>query len=109
MAEQTQALTIWRIEHSLLTIDDLANAAGLQPELVDVLVRYQLVQPMTNMGACPLFSSSSVERLGRIFRVRHDLGVNLAGVGVILELMERIELLQSELQCLHSRVDAGEH
>ena len=34
MAEQTHALTVWRTEHSLLTLEDLARAAGLHPELV---------------------------------------------------------------------------
>ena len=103
MAEQTHALTVWRTEHSLLTLEDLASAAGLHPELVDVLVRYRLVEPTANTGSCPLFSISSVERLGRILRLRHDLGVNLAGVAVILELMERIEHLQTELKLSRKR------
>jgi chaperone modulatory protein CbpM len=105
MAEQTHALTVWRTEHSLLTLEDLASAAGLRPELVDTLVRYRLVVPKVNTGSCPLFSFSSVERLGRILRLRHDLGVNLAGVAVILELTERIERLQSELEFLRTRTD----
>ena len=103
MAEQTHAMTIWRTEHSLLTLEDLASAAGLHPELVDVFVRYQLVEPIANTGSCPLFSTSSVERLARILHIRHDLGVNLAGVGVILELMERIEHLQTELKLSRKR------
>jgi chaperone modulatory protein CbpM len=103
VAEQTHALTVWRTEHSLLTLEDLASAAGLHPELVDVLVRYRLVEPAANTGSCPLFSISSVERLGRILRLRHDLGVNLAGVAVILELMERIEHLQTELKLSRKR------
>ena len=41
-----------------------------------------------------------MERLGRILRLRRDLGVNLAGVGVILEMAERIENLQREIDLL---------
>ena len=100
MAEQSHALTVWRTEHSLLTLEDLASAAGLRPELVDTFVRYRLVEAITNTGSCPLFSVSSVERLQRILRLRHDLGVNLAGVGVILEMAERIENLQREIDLL---------
>jgi len=98
MAEQTHALTVWRTEHSLLTLEDLASAVGLHPELVDVFVRYQLVEPTVHTGSCALFPTSSVERLNRILRLRHDLGVNLAGVAVILEMMERVERLQTELR-----------
>jgi DNA-binding transcriptional MerR regulator len=100
MSEQCHALTVWRTEHSLLTLEDLASAAGLRPELVDTLVRFRLVEPKANTGSCPLFSVSSVERLGRILRLRHDLGVNLAGVRVILDMAERIENLQREIDLL---------
>ena len=100
MAEQTHALTVWRTEHCLLTLEDLARAAGLHPELVDTFVRYRLVEPTASTGSRPLFSVSSVERLQRILRLRHDLGVNLAGVGVILEMAERIESLQREIDLL---------
>src|ERR1700722_3302649 len=103
MADQTCALTVWRTEHSLLTLEDLANAAGLHPELVDTFFRYRLVEPTMHTGSCPLFSTSSVERLRRILRVRHDLGVNLAGVAVILQMMEQIEDLQAELRLLCNR------
>lgn len=105
MAQQTHALTVWRTEHSLLTLEDLASAAGLRPELVDVFVRYQLIAPSVHTGSCPLFPTSSVQRLQRILHLRHDVGVNLAGVAVILEMMERIEYLQTELQVL--RQDSG--
>jgi chaperone modulatory protein CbpM len=108
MAEQTHALTVWRTEHSLLTLEDLARAAGLHPELVDVFVRYRLVEPTMHTGSCPLFSTSSVERLRRILRVRHDLGVNLAGVAVILQMMEGIEHLQAELRLLRNRSEFPE-
>jgi DNA-binding transcriptional MerR regulator len=99
---QAQAMTLWRAEHSLLTIEDLARAAGLTPEIVDALVRYRLIEPTTITSSYPLFPVSSIERLKRILRLRHDLGVNLSGVAVILEMMERIEELTSELRFLRS-------
>ena len=103
MADPTCALIVWRTEHSLLTLEELASAAGLSPELVDVFVRYQLVEPTMNTGSFPLFHTSTVDRLQRILRLRQDLGVNLAAVAVILEMIERIEDLQTELRLLRSR------
>jgi DNA-binding transcriptional MerR regulator len=81
MAEQTSALTVWRTEH----------------------VRNQLVEPTVHTGSCPLFATSSVARLHRIVRLRHDLGVNLAAVAVILEMLEQIENLQTDLKMLRER------
>jgi DNA-binding transcriptional MerR regulator len=94
---QTRALTLWRTEHSLLTLDDLAHAAGMTPEIVDTFVRYRLVEPAPKITAYPLFPISCVDRLKRILRLRNDLGVNLAGVAVILEMTEHIEELKREL------------
>src|SRR5258708_20470740 len=104
MAEQTHALTVWRTEHSLLTLEDLASAAGLHPELVDVFVRYQLVEPTVHTSSCPLFPISSVERLKRILHLRHEMGVNLAGISVILDLTEQIKNLETDLEMLRNQL-----
>ncbi|PYU16635.1 MAG: hypothetical protein DMG28_03935 [Acidobacteria bacterium] len=104
MIDKTQELILWRTEHSLLTLEDLANAAGLHPELVEKFVGYGLLEPSANTGSHPLFPASSVERLRCILRLRRDLGVNLAGVAVILEMRERIENLQRELKRLRRRL-----
>lgn len=100
MADEVYELILWRDEHSLLTLEDLANAAGLHPELVEKFVGYGLIEPSARAGSHPLFSASSVERLWRIQRLRRDLGVNLAGVAVILEMRERIEDLKREVERL---------
>jgi len=44
-----------------------------------------------------LYAEDTVERVRRIQRIREDLGVNLAGVQVILQMRERIEELQQNL------------
>jgi DNA-binding transcriptional MerR regulator len=94
---KSYALTLWRTENSLLTLEDLAKAAGMTPEVVDAFVRYRLVEPSLKITAYQLFPISSIERLKRILRLRNDLGVNLAGVAVILEMTERIEELKREV------------
>jgi DNA-binding transcriptional MerR regulator len=45
----------------------------------------------TRSGTQPLFGAASLERL------RHDLGVNLAGIAVILDLRDRLTALQREI------------
>jgi len=103
MADTTHELILWRTEHSLLTLVDLANMAGLHPELVEQFVDYGLIEPSPGTGFRPLFPVAAVKRLRCIMRLRHDLGVNLAGIAVILEMRERIESLQRELQLLRRR------
>jgi DNA-binding transcriptional MerR regulator len=103
MANFTQELILWRTEHSLLTLVDLANTAGVHPELVEKFVDYGLIEPSAGTGSGPLFPAAAVRRLRCIMRLRGDLGVNLAGVAVILEMSERIEHLQRELKVLRRR------
>ncbi len=50
-----------------------------------------------------LYSENDLERLRRIRRLTQDMGVNLAGVQVILDLLERLDTLQSERDMLHER------
>ena len=44
------------------------------------------------------YSEEEVIQLRRIRRLQHDLGINLAGVEVILRLLERLEAIQQELE-----------
>lgn len=98
-------LVFWRRQHSLLTLQELADTAGLHPALVEKLVRCGLIEPAANTGSHTLFPASAEPRLRRILRLRRDLGVNVAGVAVILEMRERLEALQRELQCALRRLD----
>lgn len=102
MGDNATALVLWRTEHSLLSMEELARAAGVQPGTIEIFVRYGLLKPLTNAGTDELFPTSVVDRLQRIVHLRQDLGVNLAGVGVILEMAEQMEALQRELERLRS-------
>ena len=45
----------------------------------------------------PLFEVATILRIRRILRLRHDLGVNWAGIGVVLDLLAKIEELEREI------------
>ncbi len=80
-----------------LTLEALADAAGLHPELVERFVAYGLLAPVAVEERVVWFDLVAVRRLRMIRRLREDLGINLAGVGVVLDLLGRIEGLQREL------------
>lgn len=107
MASQTHQLLFYRTEHSLLTLEDLAAAAGLRPEVVENLFECGLIEPSAMSASHPLFLPSAEERLRRIMRLRRDLGVNLAGVAVILHMREQIESLQRDLEQMRRRFGLG--
>ena len=86
-----------------LTLEDLALHAAMHPALVERFVEFGLVTPMRQEGA-NLFDPSAVSRLRTIGRLRRTLGINLAGISVILDLVDKIRALQRENENLRSRL-----
>lgn len=80
-----------------MTLDALAAAAGLHPGLVDRFVAYGLLEPVNAAELTPRFDAPAVRRLHTVCRLRDDLGINLAGIAVVLDLLGRIENLSREL------------
>lgn len=108
MADEHREVIFWRTEHSRLNLYELARAAGVHPELVERFIEYGLIEPLASEAPNPVFAISAIERLRRITRLRRDLGVNLPGVAVILDMRERMEQLQKELERLRRRSGSEE-
>jgi MerR family transcriptional regulator/heat shock protein HspR len=71
------------------------------------LRRYEdmgLVKPARVSGK-RLYSPNDVERLQKISRLTEDLGVNLAGVEIILNLIERLESIQYEMDQMRDELE----
>ena len=81
-----------------LSLGDLATACGLSAVRVKRLVELGLVEPEPE--APDRFSSATAARLRRMLRLRADLGVNLAGAAIIVDLVDRLERLGAELSRL---------
>lgn len=77
------------------SLRELAASAGTSVATVARLVRLGLVEPAD--GESTEFSPTTATRLRRMLRLHRDLGANLIGAAIILELVERVERLQSEL------------
>jgi DNA-binding transcriptional MerR regulator len=80
-----------------MTLDALAAAAGLHPVLVERFVTYGLLEPVNADEQVARFNAPALRRVLTICRLRDDLGINLAGIGVVLDLLDRIEELRREL------------
>ena len=104
MAEKPLLAVPSRGEYALLSIEDLAKATSLHPKRVEKLVGFGLIEPAIRTWSGPMFPRSSLERLRRIVRLSRDLGINLAGIAAVLDMRERIESLQKEVERLRGRL-----
>ena len=88
-----------------LTLSEVAYRCGLHPDLIERLVRIGLIDYVErDAHGEVLFHIDVIPLLRRILRLRNHLGVNYAGIGVILELMARIDSLENHIQELESKV-----
>ncbi len=82
-----------------LDVYDVAAETGVHPEFIRRLVRLGLLDPVEALeDETLLFEVSAVTLVRKILRLRRDLGLNYAGIGVVLELMERIEVLEARIR-----------
>jgi len=103
MSETRYHIVLRRSERERVTLEALAAGAGVHPALVQSFVEFGLIEPVERVGAQLLFDSDCVVRLRTIMRLRHDLGANLPGVAVILDMLDRIAALQREITWLRDQ------
>lgn len=81
-----------------LFIGVVAEMAHVHPQTLRHYERIGLVRPRRSRGNVRLFSQADVERVQLIQRLTQELGVNLAGVEVILNMRDRYERQHSEYE-----------
>jgi len=74
-----------------------AEIVSVHPQTLRHYERIGLIEPERSDGNIRLYSERDLERVRRIRRLVDDLGVNLAGVEVILNMRDRMAELQAEM------------
>ena len=84
-------------DEPLFVISIAAKMVGMHAQSLRHYERLGLVRPSRSRGRVRFYSQADIQRLLRIQRLVNDLGVNLAGVDVILRMNRQIEELQQQL------------
>jgi len=85
-------------EHRLYMISVVSEMLGLHPQTLRLYEREGFIKPKRSVGNTRLYSEEDVEKLEMILRLTRELGVNLAGVEVILSMREKMEQMQQEME-----------
>ena len=75
-------------------ISVVSRRFDVHPQTLRLYEREGLLKPSRTEGNTRLYSEEDVERLSRILRLTRELGVNLAGVEVILKMQESMEAME---------------
>jgi len=79
-------------------ISVVAKTYDIHPQTLRLYEREGLLKPSRSEGNTRLYTQEDIERLEVILNLTRDLGVNLAGVEVILNMRQRLEDMQREMQ-----------
>ncbi|MBV9747015.1 MAG: helix-turn-helix transcriptional regulator [Acidobacteriia bacterium] len=79
-------------------ISAVAEQYQIHPQTLRLYEREGLLQPSRSEGNTRLYTDEDLERLEVILHLTRDLGVNLAGVEIILNMREKMNEMQSQIQ-----------
>ena len=82
----------------LFTISVAAELVDVHQQTLRHYERLGLIEPTRGKGEIRYYSPDDIERLQQIRRLVEELGVNLAGVEVILNMREQMQRLQAQMQ-----------
>ena len=82
-----------------------ARILGIQTHTLRYYERIGIIEPSRSAGNIRLYSDSDIAKLRRVKNLIDDLGINLAGVEVILHMVDRIESLQQQVEELEGELE----
>lgn len=78
-------------------ISTVAEMYDIHPQTLRLYEREGLLQPSRTDGNTRLYTDEDLERLEFILSLARDLGVNISGIAIILQMRERMELMQKQM------------
>jgi MerR family transcriptional regulator/heat shock protein HspR len=100
---------IFGYEEPVFIISVAARMLGVRTQTLRYYERLGLVEPTRTRGNQRVYSRKDVERVQRIRGLMEDLGVNLAGVEVVLKLLGRLQVAEAEIGELRAQNERLQH
>lgn len=82
-----------------------ARLVGMHQQTLRYYERAGLIEPKRTTGNIRMYSNRDIQRIRQAQRLVDELGVNLAGVDIILRMNEQMRALQAELEIVRKELD----
>ena len=79
-------------------ISSVAEMYEIHPQTLRLYEREGLLKPSRTEGNTRLYTDEDLERLEFILNLARDLGVNIAGIAIVLQMRERMEEMNRQMQ-----------
>jgi MerR family transcriptional regulator/heat shock protein HspR len=90
----------------LYMIGVVADMLKLHPQTLRMYEKKGLIRPSRTEGRTRMYSAADVDEIARVIRLARDLGVNLAGIEIILKMRRRMLDMQTQIEDLTSYVQS---
>jgi MerR family transcriptional regulator, heat shock protein HspR len=91
-------------EEPVYLISVVSNILNIHPQTLRQYEREGLLEPSRTVGRMRLYSRKDIDRMKLILRLTRQMGVNLAGVDIILQLKEQIDTAKEEIKQLRDEL-----
>jgi len=93
-----QAMATRRKSKGAYMISAVAEMYDIHPQTLRLYEREGLLRPSRSEGNTRLYTDEDIERLEFILNLARDLGVNIAGIAIVLQMRERMEEMNRQMQ-----------
>ena len=94
-----------KVRKAAFMISAVAEQYQLHPQTLRLYEREGLLKPSRSEGNTRLYTAEDLERLEVILKLTRDLGVNLAGVEIILNMREKMAEMQRQIEAFVSSLN----
>ncbi len=91
-------IMVYHGRNTLITWRELLEITGISQDSLQYYLDYGLIEPAEPKAKYLLFDISAIPRIRMIQRLRTEVGINLSGIAIILDLRDKIEKLQRDLE-----------
>lgn len=95
---------IHQYDEPVYLISIVAKVLDIHPQTLRQYERENLITPSRSNGRIRLYSQRDIDRIKLILRLTRELGVNLAGVDVILRLKENVDNMEQDIKDLKNEL-----
>ncbi len=85
-------------------ISAVAEILNIHPQTLRQYEREGLIKPSRTNGKIRLYSQKDIDHIKYVLTLTRELGVNLAGVDIILQLNQKIEILENDIQIYKTKI-----